>query len=203
MVFRPTEKKERALGTKLFLKAFRCASPKCAMIRRPYKPGVHGNKKGGRRKEPSEYGRQLQEKQRVQISYGLNNNQMRRLFRGKNKTEEILELLEKRLDNVIFRLGLADSRISARQLINHGHFLVNGKKVTTPSYLVRIGDKASLNANSRKLKVFDSLELKLKKNEPLKWLKLDKEKLIGELVDKPQEINLPFDLNLVAEYYSR
>ena len=88
---------------------------------------------------------------------------MRRLFRGKNKTEEILELLEKRLDNVIFRLGLADSRISARQLINHGHFLVNGKKVTTPSYLVRIGDKASLNANSRKLKVFDSLELKLKK----------------------------------------
>lgn len=173
------------------------------MIRRPYKPGVHGNKKGGRRKEPSEYGRQLQEKQRVQISYGLNNNQMRRLFRGKNKTEEILELLEKRLDNVIFRLGLADSRISARQLINHGHFLVNGKKVTTPSYLVRIGDKASLNANSRKLKVFDSLELKLKKNEPLKWLKLDKEKLIGELVDKPQEINLPFDLNLVAEYYSR
>ena len=203
MVFRPTEKKERALGTKLFLKAFRCASPKCAMIRRPYKPGVHGNKKGGRRKEPSEYGRQLKEKQRVQISYGLNNNQMRRLFRGKNKTEEILELLEKRLDNVIFRLGLADSRISARQLINHGHFLVNGKKVTTPSYLVRIGDKASLNANSRKLKVFDSLELKLKKNEPLKWLKLDKEKLIGELVDKPQEINLPFDLNLVAEYYSR
>jgi len=203
MVFRATEKKERSLGIKLFLKAFRCASPKCATIRRPYKPGVHGNKKGGRRKEPSEYGRQLQEKQKVQITYGLNNRQMRRLFRGKKQTEAILELLEKRLDNVLFRSGLADSRIIARQLINHGHFAVNDRKVTIPSYLLRIGDKIGLYANSRKLKVFEGLELKLKKNEPPKWLKLDKEKLIGELIDKPHEENWPFDLNLVAEYYSR
>ncbi|MEK7624682.1 MAG: 30S ribosomal protein S4 [Patescibacteria group bacterium] len=203
MVFRPTEKKERALGVKLLLKASRCASPKCAMIRRPFKPGIHGNKKGGRRKESSEFGKQLQEKQKVQFSYGLNNNQMRRLFRSKNQTEAILELLEKRLDNVIFRLGLADSRVIARQLINHGHFFVNDRKMAVPSYLVRIGDKISLNANSRKLKIFENLESKLKKNETLNWLKLDKEKLIGELIDKPQEINLPFDLNLVAEYYSR
>lgn len=203
MVFRPTEKKERALGTKLLLKAFRCASPKCAMIRRPFNPGIHGNKKGGRRKEPSAFGKQLQEKQKVQLSYGLNNNQMRRLFRGNNQATEVLELLEKRLDNVIFRLGLADSRVIARQLINHGHFFVNDRKMAIPSYLVRIGDKISLNADSRKLKIFDGLEAKLKKSETLNWLKLDKEKLIGELIGKPQEINLPFDLNLVAEYYSR
>lgn len=201
-MLRITEKKERALGTKLFLKASRCSSPKCAMIRRPYKPGIHGNKKG-RQRTVSEFGHQLQEKQRVQISYGLNNRQMRQLFRGKRKTEEILESLEKRLDNIIFRLGMADSRIIARQLINHGHILVNNKKVTIPSFRVKIGEKVGLDANSRKLKIFDSLELKLKKFDPPMWLKLDKEKLIGELVDKPQDLNFPFDLNLVAEHYSR
>lgn len=201
-MLRIKEKRERALGTKLFLKASRCSSPKCAMIRRPYKPGIHGSKKG-RQRAVSEFGKQLQEKQRVQISYGLNNRQMRKLFRGKKETEKILELLERRLDNIIFRLGLADSRIIARQLINHGHILANNKKVTIPSYRVKIGEKVGLDANSRKLKVFDSLELKLKKFDPPMWLKLDKEKSIGELVDKPQDLNFPFDLKLVAEHYSR
>lgn len=199
---RITEKKERALGTRLFLKAFRCNSPKCALVRRPSKPGVHGGKKRGHR-AISEFGRQLQEKQKVQISYGINNRQMRQLFRGKKETEKILESLEKRLDNVLFRLGLADSRVIARQLIGHGHILVKNKKVSIPSYRVEIGEEVGLDADSRKLKIFDSLELKLKKFEPPKWLKLDKEKLTGELIDKPQETNLPFDLNLVAEYYSR
>lgn len=201
-MFRITEKKERALGTKLFLKASRCSSPKCATIRRPYKPGIHGNKKG-RQGAVSEFGRQLHEKQKVQISYGLNNRQMHKLFRGKKETGKILESLEKRLDNIIFRLGLADSRMIARQLINHGHILVNNRKVTIPSFRVKIGEKISLDPNSRKLKIFESLELKLKKFDPPAWLKLDKEKLIGELVDKPQDLNFPFDLNLVAEYYSR
>jgi small subunit ribosomal protein S4 len=201
-MLRPTEKKERTLGTKLFLKASRCLSPKCAMIRRPSKPGIHGGKKG-RQKATSEFGRQLQEKQKIQITYGLNNRQMRRLFRGKKETQKILKSLEKRLDNVIFRLGLADSRIIARQLISHGHFSVNGRKVTIPSYRVKVGERVGLNPNSRKLKIFENLEMKLKKFEPPKWLKLDKEKITGELLDKPQEVNLPFDLNLVAEYYSR
>ena len=177
-MLRIKEKRERALGTKLFLKASRCSSPKCAMIRRPYKPGIHGSKKG-RQRAVSEFGKQLQEKQRVQISYGLNNRQMRKLFRGKKETEKILELLERRLDNIIFRLGLADSRIIARQLINHGHILANNKKVTIPSYRVKIGETVGLDANSRKLKVFDSLELKLKKFDPPMWLKLDKEKSIA------------------------
>jgi len=199
---RPTEKKERALGTKLFLKATRCFSPKCAMIRRPSKPGIHGGKKG-RRKTTSEFSRQLQEKQKIQITYGLNNRRMKQLFRGKKETEEILDSLERRLDNIVFRLGLAESRIVARQLISHGHFLVNGRKVTIPSFRTEKGQKISVSPRSRQLKVFGHLDLKLKKFEPPKWLKLDKEKLIGELADKPQEINLPFDLNLVAEYYSR
>ena len=155
MVFRPIEKRERALGVKLFLKATRCVSPKCAMIRRPYKPGIHGNKKG-RKKMASEYGRQLQEKQKVQFSYGLNNRQMRKLFRGKKETEKIMKFLEKRLDNIVFRLGFADSRSIGRQFISHGHFLVDGKKVSIPSYRVEIGEKISLNPNSRKLKIFDN-----------------------------------------------
>lgn len=199
---RPTEKKERALGTKLFLKATRCLSPKCAMVRRPTKPGIHGNQKGGR-KASSEYGRQLQEKQKVQLSYGLNNRQMRKLFRGRKETGLIMESLEKRLDNVVFRLGLADSRAIARQLINHGHVLVNKKKVTIPSYRVAVGEKIEINPNSRQSKLFAGLELKLKKFEPPKWLKLEKEKLVGELVSKPEDENLLFDLRLVAEYYSR
>lgn len=201
-MLRSKEKKERALGTKLFLKASRCLSPKCAMIRRPSKPGIHGGKKG-RRQTSSEYGRQLQEKQKVQLTYGLNNRQMRRLFRGKKEAPKALEVLERRLDNIVFHLGLTDSRIVARQLISHGHFLVNGRKVTIPSFGMKIGDKVSIDSNSRQLKIFENLELKLKKIELPKWLKLDKEKLTGGLIDKPQDINLPFDLNLVVEYYSR
>jgi len=200
-MLRIKEKRERALGTKLFLKASRCNSPKCAMVRRPSKPGIHGGKKS--RKSSSDFGRQLQEKQKVQISYGLNNRQMRKLFRGKKDTREILESLEKRLDNVLFRLGLADSRIVARQLINHGHILVKGKKVTIPSYRVTIGEVVSIDPNSRKLKMFESLELKLKKFEPPQWLRLDKEKSAGQLISQPEELNLPFDLKLVAEHYSR
>jgi small subunit ribosomal protein S4 len=133
----------------------------------------------------------------------LNNRQMRRLFRGKKEAEKSLEVLERRLDNVVFRLGLADSRIISRQLISHGHFLVNGRKTTIPSYLMKIGDQVALNSNSRQLKIFENLALKLKKFEVPKWLKLDKENLTGELTGKPQDINLPFDLNLVVEYYSR
>jgi small subunit ribosomal protein S4 len=198
---RPLEKRERALGTKLFLKAIRCASPKCAMIRRPSKPGIHGGKK--RRQTGSEYGRQLQEKQKIQFTYGLNNRQMRRLFRGKKEANKVLEFLEQRLDNIVFRLGLTGSRIIARQLISHGHFLVNDRKVNIPSYRTRIGDKIVLDSNSRKLKIFEGLDLKLKKSDLPKWLKLDREKLSGELISKPEDINLPFDLNLVVEYYSR
>jgi len=201
-MFKPKEKRERALGTKLFLKASRCLSPKCAMIRRPSKPGMHGKRKGNR-SAGSEFGRQLQEKQKVQFTYGLNNRQMCRLFRGQKEVAKVQEILERRLDNVIFRLSLADSRAIARQLISHGHFLVRSRKVTIPSYKLKIGEPVSLDPNSRKLKIFEGLDLKLKKIDLPLWLKLDKEKLSGELIAPPRDLNLPFDLNLVVEYYSK
>lgn len=202
MFVKSVEKKERSLGTKLFLKAYRCSTPKCVMIRRPAKPGSHKRKKGQR--AVSEFGHQLQEKQKVQFSYGLNNRQMRRIFGGKKrKSEDILALLESRLDNIVFRLGLADSRRIARQLVNHGHFLVNGRKNTISSYSVKIGDKIGLRPHSLPLKIFANLAQKLKKIEYPVWLKMEPETLTGELTALPLETQAVFDLNVVAEYYSR
>lgn len=193
------EKKERALGTKLFLKAERCNSPKCVTIRRPYRPGVHGQK----RHSISEYGRQLHEKQKIQITYGLNNRQMRGLF--KNHREKIIALLETRLDRVVYLLGLAASPRIARQLVSHGHIVVNGRKVTIPSYHVKIGDVIGIRSESRLIKIFEDLRTKLKQYEPPVWLVLDKEKLEGKCLAGPDasNTNFPFDSNLVVQFYSR
>jgi small subunit ribosomal protein S4 len=197
---RITEKKERALGVKLFLKPERCNSPKCVMIRRPYRPGVHGLRRGG---PVSDYGRQLKEKQKIQLTYGLSNRQMSNLF--KEPLERILLTLEKRLDRVVFLLGFAPSPRVARQLVSHGHIHVNGRKVTIPSYHVRIGDVIAVRPESRKKKVFEGLSEKLKQYEPPAWLKLDKKELKGECLQNPkiEEINLAFDANLVGQFYSR
>ncbi|MCP6720345.1 MAG: 30S ribosomal protein S4 [Patescibacteria group bacterium] len=194
------EKKERALGTKLFLKAERCNSPKCVMIRRPYRPGVHGQK---RRRAPSEYGKQLQEKQKIQIIYGLTNKQMKTLF--KQPREKLLLILEQRLDRVVFLLGLAPSSRVARQLVSHGHIIVNNRKVTISSYHVKVGDVIAIRPESRSKKIFEDIELRLKKYEPPTWLKLDKKELRGECIENPkaEDINLPFNINLVGQFYSR
>lgn len=196
------EKKERALGTKLFIKAERCSSPKCATVRKPYKPGMHGPKQ--RRFTVSEYGRQLQEKQKIQITYGLNNRQMVTLFKKQSK-EKILHTLEKRLDKVVFLLGLAKSPRIARQLVSHGHILVNKRKITVPSYTVKIGDSIGIRPESQKLKIFENIGEPLKKHDPPEWLKLDAGNLQGECTGEPQvdTSSLPFDINLVGEYYSR
>ncbi len=195
------EKKERSLGTKLFLKAERCNSPKCVMIRRPYRPGSHGQK----RRMISDYGRQLQEKQKLQIIYGLNNRQMQTLFNKTKNKEDVIKRLETRLDRVCFLLGLVASPRIARQLVSHGHILVNNKKVTTPSYSVRIGNIITIRPESQALKLFEEVGMKLKQYEPPVWLKLDKEILKGECVGIPQvgEMNLPADINLVGQFYSR
>lgn len=193
------EKRERALGAKLFLKAERCNSPKCVMIRRPYRPGVHGQK----RHSVSDYGKQLREKQKIQIIYGLNNRQLSNLFaKAKGK---ILLILEKRLDRVVFLLGLARSQRIARQLIAHGHILVNGRKVTIPSYDVKIGDIVMIRPESKLLRVFEDVSIRLKQYEPPVWLKLDKNEFKGECVSEPQFDGtiLPFDINLVGQFYSR
>lgn len=204
MLLKAKEKKERALGIKLQLKAERCAGPKCAMTRRPYRPGMHGGK---RKRSVSEYGQQLIEKQKVKIIYGLREAQLRRLFKGNLKTgsigRNIMTILERRLDNVIFRLGLAPSRIVARQYVNHGHFIVNGKKVTVPSFLAKTNDIVSIKPNSKELLIFKNLPNTIKNYNPPEWLEVDKDKLEGKIKSLPQDAEMPFDINLVVDYYSR
>ncbi len=194
------EKKERALGIKLFLKGDRCNSPKCAMVRHPYRPGQHGQA----RHSVSDYGRQLQEKQKIQILYGLNNQQMMKMFRNYGK-EEILAKLESRLDHVVFLLGFAKSPRIARQFVSHGHITVNGRKVTIPSYYVKVKDTVAVRPESRAAKIFDDIQLRLNKYTPPEWLKLKAEELKGECVMSPPVagVQLPFDINVVGQFYSR
>jgi len=199
------EKLERSLGMKLFLKAERCNSPKCAMVRHPQRPGVHGGK---RRKAKTEYGEQLLEKQRIRASYGLREKQLTRLVKESMKKtgsagEVIINSLERQLSNVVFRLGIAPSRVVSRQFISHGHFLVNGKKVTIPSYSTKIGDTVSIKPSSRELLIFKDLSNKLKKYETPEWLDLDKEKMESKIKFLPRDIEIPFDINLVVDYYSK
>lgn len=194
------EKKERSLGTKLFLKGERCSSPKCVMVRRPHRPGVHGHKP----RPLSEYGRQLQEKQKARLIYGLTNRQMESLFKKFSK-EKISLTLEMRLDRVVFLLGLAKSPRIARQLISHGHILVNNKKVRVPSYSVKIGDIVEIRPESKKSKLFEGLTDYLKKNTPPDWLEVNREAHKGKVVKNPETdtYTIPFNIDLVNEFYSR
>ena len=204
-ITRPKEKKERSLGVRLFLKANRCNSPKCVMVRRAYRPGIHGKK---RRRNPSEYGQQLIEKQRIKTSYGLREAQFAKIVhkafsKGGNIGETILNILERQLFNVVFRLGFAPSRFVARQLVGHGHFLVNGKKVFTPSYIVKVGDVVSIKPASKQLLIFKDLPDNIKKYESPLWLTLDKEKIEGQIKYQPRDIKIDFDINLIIDYYSK
>lgn len=199
------EKKERALGMKLFLKGERCNSPKCAMSRRPYRPGVHGKK---RTKAKSEYGTQLLEKQRIRISYGLKERQLASIFKKAMKKtgvtgEIIVSTLERQLSNAVFRLGLASSRIVASQIVGHGHICVNGKKTTIPSFLVKEGDVISIKPSSQKLLIFKKLEDTIKKHETPDWLSLDADKMEGRVKGLPKNTEVPFDINLVVDFYSK
>ncbi len=195
------EKKERSLGVRLFLKADRCNSPKCVMVRRPHKPGQHGK----RRSMVTEYGKQLHEKQKIQIIYGLTNRQMTGLFRKYSSKEKILQTLEMRLDRVVSLLGFGRSSRIARQLISHGHILVDGRKVTTPSFRVKVGGVISVRPESASSKIFEDTRTRLKNYAPPDWLKLDLENLKGECVAVPafQDTQNIFDVNLVGQFYSR
>ena len=199
MIIRAKEKRERALGTKLFLKADRCNGSKCVMIRRPYRPGQHGQKNH----KVSEYGLQLQEKQKIQIVYGLNNRQLGVLF--KKPKDKIKVILEQRLDRVVFLLGFAGSPRVARQFVGHGHILVNGRKVTIPSFNVRVGDIIAIRPESKKSKLFEELAVKLKQFTPPKWLELKANELTGKCLAKPsfEDYPFPFDINLVGQFYSK
>ena len=198
------EKKERALQTKLFLKAHRCSSPKCAMIRRPSRPGVHGAKmvRGG-----SEFKMQLMEKQKIKISYGLTETQIKGIFskalsQSKSVMDSLLKGLEMRLDNVIFRSDLAPSRIMARQLVSHGHFYVNGRKVKSPSYIVKVGDVISLKEKSKSIPMFKDIQNVLKKSGA-SWISVNPEKVEATVKSFPENVEMPFNANLVVDYYSR
>jgi small subunit ribosomal protein S4 len=190
------EKKERALGTHLHIKGIRCTSPKCALNRKPHPPGMHGPRKRG--KNSSEYGRQLKEKQKLKLTYNINERTLLRIFSEASKSKEstsakLFELLELRLDNVLYRLGLCLSRRAGRNMIRDGHVLVNGKKVFAPGYEVKVGDVITLSDKFKKSKNFDLIKENLKNYNPPPWLKLDKENISGKLVSLPE-----FDFNLIS-----
>lgn len=198
------EKRERSLGVNLNLKGDRCNSQKCALNRRPTKPGIHGGK---RRKPSSEYGLQLNEKQKIMFSYGLKEKQMRAVFKEalrkkESVTDTIIQLLERRLDNAVFRLGFAPSRVMARQFISHGHILVNKKKVRTPSFIVKPGDTVTIKPSSGNLLIFKDLSDNIKKYEAPAWLSLDKERVEGKIKSLPKDIDTIFDVNLVVDFYA-
>ena len=202
----PKEKKERALGERLHLKGERCNSPKCAAVRKPYKPGVHGPKK--KMKTVSEFGRQIIEKQKFKLTYGLDEKGLRRLFNLAEKnvgstSTRLLELLELRLDNAIYRAGLAPSRLSAHQFVIHGHILVNNKRVKSPAFQVKNNDVISFREESRKLKFFASVKESLKKFEAPSWLLVDKEKIEARVIGLPPVDSIPFEINILVESFSK
>ena len=204
-MFNTTEKRERSLGVKLFLKGDRCNSPKCAMMRNPHRPGAHGKRRSG---NPSEFKQQLQEKQKIKATYGIRESQMQKVVSQASKNPGItgpmiISFLEMRLDNVVYRLGFTPSRSVGRQTVGHGHFLVNGKRVTIPSYRVKIGDVVSIRPQSKEHPVFKDLAVNLKKIEQPVWLHLDKEKNEGKVVSLPKDVETLFDVNLVIDYYSK
>lgn len=196
----------RREGEKLFLKGERCYTNKCAVGKRPYAPGQHGEKK----KKMSEYGLQLREKQKARRFYGILEGQFRKYFEmaahKKGITgENLLQILELRLDNAVYRLGLATSRPEARQLVNHAHFLVNGSKVNIPSYLLKVGDTitvAETSKSSPKIKAIN--EITGSKVIP-KWLDFNAEELSGKVSALParEDIDLPIREHLIVELYSK
>lgn len=201
----PKEKKERALGERLNLKGDRCQSPKCAAVRKPYPPGQHGQK---RRRASSEFGLQLKEKQKFKLSYGVDEKNLRQIYQKAQKqvgstAAKIVELLERRLDNVIFRLGLAKSRSAARQLIVQGHIYVGKKRVRSPGYEVYAGDVIHVREESKAKQKFVTLKEYLKKFDPPSWLALDKEKLEGKVLSLPTDASPPFEINLLVESFSK
>ncbi|MBO5136267.1 MAG: 30S ribosomal protein S4 [Clostridia bacterium] len=196
----------RREGQKLFLKGDRCYTDKCAIDRRAYAPGQHGQS----RKKLSEYGTQLREKQKVRRAYGILEGQFAHYFELANKKqgvtgENLLTLIERRLDNVVYRLGLAVSRPEARQLVSHAHFLVNGKKVNIPSYLVKVGDVITVAETSKKSPKFEAVLASTEGRIVPKWLDMNKEALEGRVVAfaEREDIDLPIEEHLIVELYSK
>jgi small subunit ribosomal protein S4 len=192
---------------KLYLKGDRCYSDKCAFDRRGYPPGEHGERRG---RKISDYGIQLREKQKVKRMYGLSEKQFRLFFERADRQKGItgtnlLVLLERRLDNVVFRLGFVNSRAQGRQLVRHNHFSVNGQKVNIPSYIVNIGDAVEVREKSRKITaISDSMEAVVRRGIP-QWLDLEKDNHKGLIKAFPvrEDLTMPMQEQLVVELYSK
>ncbi|MDA8212676.1 MAG: 30S ribosomal protein S4 [Clostridia bacterium] len=196
----------RREGAKLYLKGDRCYTGKCAIDRRAYAPGQHGQG----RKKVSEYGLQLREKQKAKRIYGILENQFRNYFekadRQKGITgENLLRLLERRLDNVVFRLGFGSSRTEARQLVRHGHFTVNGSRVNIPSFLVKVGDVVAIAEKSKESPKLKELAENAQSKAAPAWLEKDSNALAGKIVAIPSrdEIDVQVQEHLIVELYSR
>jgi small subunit ribosomal protein S4 len=202
----PVEKIERRFGVSLGLKGERRLAGKSALEKRPYAPGQHGQKKG----KVSEYGLQLNEKQKAKFMYGLSEKQFRRLFQeahrmGGNTGNNLITLLERRLDNVIYRMGFATTRSSARQTVSHGHVLVDGKRVDIPSYKVKPGQKIEIKeATKNNPQVKRSLEL-TNQTGIVEWVEVDKDKVSGVFTRFPEraEVTIPVEERLIVELYSK
>jgi small subunit ribosomal protein S4 len=197
----------RREGVKLFLKGDRCMSSKCAIERRNTRPGQHGQ---ARARKQSGYALQLREKQKVRRTYGVLERQFRRYFstaaRRTGKTSEtLLQMLEMRMDTVVYRLGIADSRAQARQLVTHGHLQLNGRKTDIPSALCKPGDTVAVRERSKNLEYFKARALMVTQKGVPSWLRLDADALAGQVLALPtrQELELPFDEALVVEFYQR
>ena len=196
----------RRENLKLFLKGERCYTEKCAIERRNYAPGQHGQD----RRKFSDYGAQLREKQKVKRLYGLLESQFRNTFKEADRQkgitgEVLLFLLERRLDNIVYRLGFANSRNEARQLVRHNHFSVNRSKVNIPSYLVKPGDVIEVREKSKKVvRIQEALEGVARRGVP-QWLELDKEQMKGSVKSMPtrEEITIPIQEKLIVELYSK
>jgi len=195
----------RREGAKLFLKGERCTLEKCGFERRSYAPGQHGQ---GMRRKQSEYSVQLRAKQKLARIYGVREGQFRKYYREATRVpgvggENLLRLLEARLDSIVYRLGLAPSRKAARQLVRHNHFTVNGRRVNIPSYLTSTGDVIAVADGSKKLEVIN--ESLRRSREMVPWLNVDKANLTGAVVEQPsrQDIPTPVEEQLVIEFYSR
>lgn len=196
----------RREGVKLFLKGDRCYTDKCAIVRRAYAPGQHGKK----RSKQSEYGLQLREKQKARRFYGVLESQFLKYYdmasRQKGMTgENLLKILESRLDNVVYRMGLANSRPEARQLVRHGHFNIDGKTVDIPSYLVKVGDVIQLKDSMKDSPKFKELiETSQTKIVPA-FIEFDQENVTGKIIDvcKREDVSLPIEERFIVEFYSK
>ncbi len=206
----PSCKQCRREGIKLYLKGDKCYTEKCPFDERAYPPGPHGKESAFRRRKLSDYAMQLREKQKARRIYGVLERQFRRYYHEAQRRpgltgENLLAVLESRLDNIVYRLGLADSRAQARQLVQHGHFTVNGRKTNIPSFLVRPNDVVGVRPESRRAKYFKERKDLLGKRAVPAWLSFDEETLDGRVLVLPtrQEIDVPVQEQLIVEFYSR